>query len=843
MAGGEPGRAGQLTGQPQGASGRLGQPAEAPRGDSGRPRQPAERPGAGGLRLRVKLSGIVQGVGMRPFLHRLARRLGVSGWARNTLEGVELELMGDEAALAAFVRELRENPPPLAVVERVDVAEAEGAGAPEARRDRDAVRLSGRGAEAEGGAPCQGSAAFFIRESSREVPGSTLIAPDTAPCADCLRELFDPSDRRFRYPFINCTNCGPRFTIIKALPYDRARTSMEGFPMCPDCAGEYGNIEDRRYHAQPDCCPACGPEVFFLDGEGELRENPFRLAQEALAQGGILAVKGIGGIHLACDAGNAEAVRRLRRVKCREAKPLAVMCASLQEAERLCRISQGERGLLASPRRPIVLCAKRICGSFRDLSENGRLGIMLPYSPLHALLLDGAFGGPQCLVMTSANPPECPVLVENEDAVSLLRGRIDGFLLHNRPIVNRCDDSLVMEWKGAEYFFRRSRGYAPQPVRAAGDCSGILALGGQQKASFALGQGRNVFLSQHIGDLDSLEARDFFEEAIRRFETLFRVRPRILACDLHPRYASAQIGEEMASGSSLPLLKIQHHWAHMASCMEDNGLEGRAFGIIWDGTGLGTDGTVWGAEFLAGDYCGFERRGSIRPILLPGGEEAIREIGRIALSLLWDGGQREALAPLTGGEAERRALTAMLKGRISCVEASSMGRLFDGVDAILENRAAARYEGEGAALLEALGAETERTPEVLGPYRLAFYEEAGIRRFDMRPMIGQIAAEREAGVPAGVIAGRFMETMASMALDQCLHLNGERYPVVLSGGVFQNRCLLERISALLEGAGFSVYCHRRVAANDQGISLGQLAIAQRSEEYHVLSSSAENNKN
>ena len=829
MAGGEPGRAGQ--------------PAEAPRGDSGRPRQPAERPGAGGLRLRVKLSGIVQGVGMRPFLHRLARRLGVSGWARNTLEGVELELMGDEAALAAFVRELRENPPPLAVVERVDVSEAEGAGAPEARRHRDAVRLSGRGAEAEGGAPCQGGAAFFIRESSREVPGSTLIAPDTAPCADCLRELFDPSDRRFRYPFINCTNCGPRFTIIKALPYDRARTSMEGFPMCPDCAGEYGNIEDRRYHAQPDCCPACGPEVFFLDGEGELRENPFRLAQEALAQGGILAVKGIGGIHLACDAGNAEAVRRLRRVKRREAKPLAVMCASLQEAERLCRISRGERGLLTSPRRPIVLCAKRICGSFRDLSENGRLGIMLPYSPLHALLLDGAFGGPRCLVMTSANPPECPVLVENEDAVSLLRGRIDGFLLHNRPIVNRCDDSLVMEWKGEEYFFRRSRGYAPQPVRAAGDCSGILALGGQQKASFALGQGRNVFLSQHIGDLDSLEARDFFEEAIRSFETLFRVRPRILACDLHPGYVSTQIGEEMAAGSSLPLLKIQHHWAHMASCMEDNGLEGRAFGIIWDGTGLGTDGTVWGAEFLAGDYCGFERRGSIRPILLPGGEEAIREIGRIALSLLWDGGQREALAPLTGGETERRALTAMRKGRISCVEASSMGRLFDGVDAILENRAAARYEGEGAALLEALGAETERTPEALGPYRLAFYEEAGIRRFDMRPMIGQIAAEREAGVPAGVIAGRFMETMASMALDQCLHLNGERYPVVLSGGVFQNRCLLERISALLEEAGFSVYCHRRVAANDQGLSLGQLAIAQRSEEYHVLSSSAKDNKN
>ena len=393
---------------------------------------------------------------------------------------------------------------------------------------------------------------------------------------------------------------------------------------------EYGDIENRRYHAQPDCCPVCGPAVYFLDSAGERAPgDPFRLAQEMLLAGGILAVKGIGGIHLACDAGNAGAVERLRRIKHREAKPLAVMCASFREAERFCRISGAERRILESPRRPIVLCEKKQPDSLRELSGNSRLGVMLPYTPLHVLLLDGAFGGPKTLVMTSANAPDCPVLTENEEALSLLKGQIDGFLLHNRPIENRCDDSLVMECQGREYFFRRSRGYAPQPVPLEQDGTGILALGAQQKASFALGQGKKAFLSQHIGDLDSLETQDFFRENISRFAGLFHIRPGFLACDLHPGYESTKIGEEMAGQKGIPLLKIQHHWAHMAACMADNRLEGDAFGIIWDGTGMGTDGTIWGAECLSGNYAGFERRGSIRPILLPGGEEAIRRIGRI----------------------------------------------------------------------------------------------------------------------------------------------------------------------------------------------------------------------
>ena len=787
-------------------------------------------PGAGRQCVRVKVSGIVQGVGMRPFLHRLARSLQVTGWARNTLEGVEMVLEGDTESLSSFVREVRENPPPLAVVEAVELM----ADSPE-RRTGPEERI-------------QNFETFEIVDSSSELPGNTLIAPDMAPCPDCVKELFSPSDRRFRYPFINCTNCGPRFTIIKALPYDRARTSMENFPMCPACREEYGDIENRRYHAQPDCCPVCGPAVYFLDSAGERAPgDPFRLAQEMLLAGGILAVKGIGGIHLACDAGNAGAVERLRRIKHREAKPLAVMCASFREAERFCRISGAERRILESPRRPIVLCEKRCPGSLTELSENSRLGVMLPYTPLHVLLLDGAFGGPKTLVMTSANAPDCPVLTENEEALSLLKGQIDGFLLHNRPIENRCDDSLVMEWQGREYFFRRSRGYAPQPVPLGQDGTGILALGAQQKASFALGQGKKAFLSQHIGELDSLEAQDFFRENISRFAGLFHIRPGFLACDLHPGYESTKIGEEMAGQKGIPLLKIQHHWAHMAACMADNRLEGDVFGIIWDGTGMGTDGTIWGAECLSGNYAGFERRGSIRPILLPGGEEAIRRIGRIGFSLLWDLGrgtpfleENAEAAPLEGGIQERRALTAMLEKRISCVEASSMGRLFDGVDALLEGRARARYEGEGAVLLEAL---EEAGREAACPYPLAFYEEAGVRCFDTRPMIKQIVLDKQARVPSADIARRFMETLAAVALEQCLHLNTGKHPVVLSGGVFQNHFLLERVRTLLEEAGFAVFCHRRVAPNDQGISLGQLAIAQRSEEYRVFGSAVKDNKN
>ncbi len=794
-------------------------------------------------RVRVKISGIVQGVGMRPFLHRLARRLQITGWARNTLEGVEMVLEGDRESLSAFVREIRENPPPLAVVEAADVMEQEDeqgdAGMP-GTEVPEALTVTER--------RVRGFETFEILESSSKSPGHTLIAPDMAPCSDCLKELFTPSDRRFRYPFINCTNCGPRFTIIKALPYDRTRTSMKKFPMCPVCREEYGDIENRRYHAQPDCCPVCGPVVYFLDSAGNRAlGDPFRLAQEMLFKGGILAVKGIGGIHLACDAENSEAVERLRRLKHREAKPLAVMCASRAEAERFCRISEAERRLLESPRRPIVLCEKKRPGSLLGLSENSRLGLMLPYTPLHMLLLDGTFGGPRTLVMTSANEPDCPVFTEDAEALCLLKGKIDGFLFHNRPIENRCDDSLVMEWQGREYSFRRSRGYAPQPVMMGQDCTGILALGAQQKASFALGQGNKAFLSQHIGDLDSLETQDFFRENISRFAKLFHIQPGFLVCDLHPEYESARIGEEMAAQMAVPLLKIQHHWAHMAACMADNRLEGDAFGIIWDGTGMGTDGTIWGAEFLAGNYKGFERRGSIRPILLPGGEEAIRRIGRIGFSLLWDLGrgtpfmeENAKAVPLAGDRQERQALTAILEKRISCVEASSMGRLFDGVDALLEGRARARYEGEGAALLEALGTAASTS---VCPYPRVFYEEDGVRRFDTRPMVKQIILDKQTRVPSADIARRFMETLAVMALEQCLYLNTEKNPVILSGGVFQNHFLLDRIGTLLKEAGFAVFCHRRVAPNDQGLSLGQIAIAQRSEEYRVLSSAVKDNKN
>ena len=432
-------------------------------------------------RIRLEIAGIVQGVGFRPYLYRLAQRHALCGWVRNTPSGVELELEGPTEALSSFQDELARSTPPLAVVEQVRTVPLDGL----VGYDRFTIRSSAKG------------------------DGGTLVSPDIAHCAACLRELADPADRRYRYPFINCTDCGPRFTIIRDLPYDRKTTSMAQFSMCPTCNAEYEDSHSRRYHAQPDCCPSCGPQVWLLDAEGrKIAGDVFAEAQKALARGSILAVKGLGGIHLACDARNAEAVRRLRRRKHREEKPLAVMCRDLNSARSLCRVTEAEASLLESVRRPIVLLEKKAPEDFANLSDNRRLGVMLPYTPLHVLLLDGTSGGPDALVMTSANLSDQPVLLEDQEALDGLAGIADGFLLHDRPIQNRCDDSLVMAWQGREYFYRRSRGYVPQPVTFARDATGVVAFGAEQKASFAVGRGQHVFLSQHIGDLKNLETLD-----------------------------------------------------------------------------------------------------------------------------------------------------------------------------------------------------------------------------------------------------------------------------------------------------------------------------------------------
>lgn len=739
-------------------------------------------------RLHFLIEGIVQGVGFRPFVHRQAARLGLRGWARNTAAGLELELEGPEAALADFQNILHTAPPPLAVIEEVQARPV----------------------------PPTGEKGFAILPS-REGAAATLISPDLAPCPACLAEMNDPHGRRYRYPFINCTDCGPRFSIIRRLPYDRPATTMAGFAMCPDCEAEYTDITSRRYHAQPNCCPVCGPRAVYLDAEGHpLSGDPIALAQQALAAGQIVAVKGTGGIHLACRADDPDAVARLRRRKHRPEKPLALMARDLDAAGRFCRIEEEEAALLQSPRRPILLLSKKDPAGQSWLSATTRLGVMLPYTPLHILLLDGQAGGPDLAVMTSANRPGCPVLIDNQEAVEVLHGVADGFLLHDRPIANRCDDSLAMVWRGAPVFFRRSRGYAPQPLLLDRDATGVLALGAEQKGSFAAGRGRHAFVSQYIGDLKNAETLDHYRTALHTTLDLFGLAPQALVCDLHPDYASTHLAEELARQRGLPLRQVQHHWAHMAACMADNRLTGPVFGLVWDGTGLGEDGTIWGGECLIGDFHTCRRVGSMRPVALPGGDVCAVQIGRTALALAADAG----CADLAPDFPRRAGVAALLHSGYRCPRSSGMGRLFDGVYSLLTGRVTAGYDGQAPALLEAL-AEGAAPADLYAP---SFYEEAGVRFFDTRPLIRALCTGKAAGTAPAALAAGFQQALCAMALDQCRALNPDKLPVVLSGGVFLNRALLDGVTARLEGAGYRVYTHKRVSPSDEGLALGQLAI-------------------
>ena len=756
--------------------------------------------GVAETRASVKVRGIVQGVGFRPFVHRLVRRHGLRGWVRNTSEGAELELAGAEGEIADFLRELVDEAPPLAMIESVSSEELPGEG------------------EYEG---------FRIIESGRGDEMHTLVSPDMGICPDCRRELLDKSDRRYGYPFINCTNCGPRFTIIKSVPYDRAATSMAGFEMCPQCESEFGDIENRRYHAQPNCCALCGPRVFLLDAGGkEVPGGGIEGARRGLLQGKIVCVKGLGGMHLACLAEDEAACAELRRRKQRDERPLAVMCRDTDCARRLCRVSPEEERLLNSPRKPIVLLEKRYRAQLRHLSENGCLGVMLPYTPLHVLLMGDDI---DCLVMTSANLSDTPIIYKNSEAVDKLCGIADLFLLHDREIVTRCDDSLYRVYAGREYPLRRSRGYVPHPVTVPGLPEGLLACGAEQKASFCISKPGHAFPSQHIGDLKNAETLAAYEGQIGHFEELFEVRPRALACDMHPDYLSTAYAERRAEAEGIPLLRVQHHHAHLASCMADNGLEGEVLGLIWDGTGLGTDGTSWGGELLRGSYAGFERLGTIRPLPLPGGDAAVREIWRLGVSALLEAGEScegltdEPLAPL---------VAEMVRRRVSCPLSSGMGRLFDAACSVLGIRQSCSYEGQGAVLLEAAAGEDG------GEFDRAFYESGALDVFDWAPMLRQMAAARRGGESARALAARFMNTLVSMAAEQ-VSRSAERTGlrrVVLSGGVFQNMYLMERLPERLRSLGLEVYTHSRVSTNDEGLSLGQLRVL---EAYYVSGGTAE----
>jgi len=734
----------------------------------------------------VKICGIVQGVGFRPFIHRHAEKYGIKGYIKNTSSGVELELEGDEDAIESFIGSLPDEAPSLAFIESLDYLLSD---------------------------TLAGYSNFEIRRSKTEAARNTLISPDISICPDCLRELGTPGDRRYRYPFINCTNCGPRFTIIKDVPYDRAKTSMGGFTMCPRCESEYTDIRDRRYHAQPDCCPDCGPQLFFLDAEGrETEGDALENARQLLKNGGIAAIKGLGGMHLACRTDNPEIARTLRRRKQRDEKPFAIMCRSIECARELCELSTDEERLLTGSRRPIVLLNKK-SGALSQLSENGYLGIMLPYTPLHYLLMGDDIDS---LVMTSANLSDTPIMYRNDEAVEKLRGIADGFLLHNRDIVIRCDDSLCYALDGREYFLRRSRGYVPFPIRLDGMHDGAaLGCGAEQKASFCLLKDSYAFSSQHIGDLKNLETLENYAQQIAHFENLFDIKPEIIASDLHPDYMSTLQAEKLSRERGIPLVRVQHHYAHMLSCMADNNLRGRTIGLVWDGTGLGTDGSIWGGECLCGDERGFERFGTIRKIRLPGGDRVTKELFRTAFSLLRDAGCS------TEGIQNSAAIEMQLKSGINCPQASSMGRLFDGAAAILGIKTLAGYEGQGAVLLEAEAGKADTQER----YTVEF-EESFV--FDWRPMIREMCGDISSGVEPPVCAAKFINTLIEVGARQAKAAS-EKYGtenVVLSGGTFQNMYIMRRLPERLRSMGLKAWTHKRVSCNDEGISLGQILHAQ-----------------
>jgi hydrogenase maturation protein HypF len=748
------------------------------------------------IRQRYNINGIVQGVGFRPFVYRLAHENGLSGWVRNSPAGVEIEVQGTDEKLAVFGQLISGNAPPLASISSItfeDITTSD---------DRSFSILPSAGGEPD------------IR-----------IAPDSALCADCLQELFDPFNRRYRYPFITCTNCGPRYSIITGIPYDRPKTTMAGFQMCPDCLEEYHAPDNRRFHAQPIACQQCGPQVQLLAADGGLlaeKDEALLRAVEVLKTGHILAVKGIGGYHLAVDACNHETVERLRERKKRDEKPFAVMAANLATARLLALLYETEERLLVAPESPIIIARKSPDCHVSPLvaPNNGWLGLMLPYTPLHHLLIQGNF---MALAMTSANVSDEPVAFEDDDALQRLGGIADFFLVHNRPIHIRSDDSVMRVFQHKPLFYRRARGYAPRAVKLPFEVAPILAVGAELKGAVCLAKADRAFLSQHIGDLQNSATCDAFSHTINHLTSILEISPRLVACDLHPDYLSSI----HAAKSGLPVIRVQHHHAHMASCMAENGLDGKLIGIILDGAGYGSDGTIWGGEFLVGGYDGFQRHCHFRTVRLPGGDAAVREPWRMALAYLHQSIGNKAFSidhPVAGylTAAEQQIFATMLEKGLNAPLTSSCGRLFDAVSALLNIRHTVSYDGQAAIELEAL-AETTVGDTVIYPFQLS------TDTLDFAPLFPAILDDIAASVPAAIIAHRFHLTVAEAAIQACVRIAEETglKRVVLSGGVFQNRLLTEMIYTGLTTLGLQIFTHCLAPTNDGGIALGQVTIAAR----------------
>ncbi len=729
-------------------------------------------------RGRIRLRGIVQGVGFRPFVHNLAHRLTLGGWVLNSSAGLVAEVEGAPEAVEDFLRLVVEEAPPLAWIQESEICEL----------------------------PVQGETAFEIRPSVAETGEFALISPDVATCDACRRDFSDPANRRFGYAFTNCTNCGPRYTIIRDIPYDRPNTTMRPFRMCAACQSEYDDPRDRRFHAQPNACPRCGPALSAEIGE----------AQRRLTAGEILAIKGLGGFHLACDARNEAAVSLLRRRKRRSDKPFALMARDLAAAEAICEVSGADREALSGSCRPIVILPRLPDSDIPEAVAPGNrtLGVMLPYTPLHHLLFEGA--PYSALVMTSGNLSEEPIVVENAEAGSRLAAVADWFLLHNRDIYMRADDSVVRTFEGRPRVLRRSRGYVPRVLDLSRAVPEMLACGAELKNTFCLTKGRHAILSQHIGDMENYETLLFFEETLANLKKLFRVTPRMVAYDLHPLYLSTKYG----LGLGLPAVGVQHHHAHIASCMAENGLEGQTIGVAFDGTGYGTDGAIWGGEFLVADYGGFERRAHLRYIPLAGGDAAVREPWRCGLAYLMDALGPEA--PIEGvPEGRKRVVRRMIAQGFNTVPTSSCGRLFDAVAAIIGLRSEVNFEAQAAIELESIAEEgvTERYPfEISGGDCL---------ELDFRPAIERIAREAEEDHPRETISAKFHNTLGEAIVEVSRRIRNDSglQRVCLSGGTFQNMRLLTLAVNGLRGAGFEVFLHREVPCNDGGIALGQAAIA------------------
>jgi hydrogenase maturation protein HypF len=725
-------------------------------------------------RVRARVEGTVQGVGFRPFVYRLASELDLAGFVLNDERGVLVEVEGGDGAVDGFLRRLAEEAPPLASVEAV--------------RPRDVAPAGERG--------------FRILASPHGGEPEALVSPDTATCDDCLRELLDPADRRYRYPFVNCTNCGPRFTIVRGVPYDRPLTTMAGFELCPRCAAEYEDPADRRFHAQPNACPECGPTLALGDLRGDAA---LRAAVAALREGAVVAVKGIGGYHLACLAAREPAVAALRARKHREDKPFAVMVRDVAAARTLVSLTDQEAALLAGRDRPIVLAPRRsdapVAASVAPRSAD--LGVLLPYSPLHHLLLADA-GDP--LVMTSGNVSDEPIAHEDDDALARLAGIADLVLRHDRPIHTRTDDSVLRAVpRRRPLLLRRSRGFVPGSLPLPGDGRPLLACGAELKSTFCVAKGARAWVGHHIGDLKSYEVLQAYHAAIEHFERLFAVVPELVAHDEHPDYLSTRYA---LAREGVDTVAVQHHHAHLAACLAEHGVTGRAAGAIYDGSGYGRDGSVWGGELLVGDLRDFERRRHLWPVRLPGGDRAVEQPWRMAVSWLlaagWDG-------PLPGPDRRRAEQVAeLVRTGVSSPWTTSMGRLFDAVAALCGLRAEVTYEGQAAVELEAIA-----DSRVAGLYEMP--------DLDARPTILAVAEDLGRGVDARVVSARFHTTVAR-ATAEALTAAGEEV-VVLSGGVFQNRLLLTRTRDALEALGHRVLVPERLPPNDGGISYGQAAVA------------------